>query len=206
MEMTIICLILLLYLVSMFVSEIKQITMFTAIGEVALAIWNLLEKAYKKIFHKEEGVISFPTAIGFDANGAFIPSIAEDEFSELKQMFDGLYLSNFNCQQDRYIYFFKYSNSNVDMFPIDMYAYTDKKVAAIVNKFVTRVSGLAEIENVSAIQVEKGILNIFVARNSKGQQINQEWKYNEYNILNEIENEAKRESKPISIKWEDLII
>lgn len=205
MEMTIICFILFLYLVAMIVSEVKQITMFTAIGEVALAVWTYVTKIFQIIFYKDDMII-FPTAIGFDANGAFIPSIVEDEFSELKQMFDGLYLSNFNCQQDRYIYFFKYSNSNVDMFPIDMYAYTDKKVAAIVNKFVTRVSGLAEIENVSAIQVEKGILNIFVARNSKGQQINQEWKYNEYNILNEIENEAKRESKPICIGWQELIL
>lgn len=206
MEIIIISLILLLYFIAMIVSEIKQITMFTAIGEVVLAIWNLLEKAFKKIFHKDGGVISFPTAIGFDANGAFIPSIAEDEFSELKSIFDGLYLSNFDCQQDRYIYFFKYSNINVDMVPIDLYAYTDKKVAAIVNKFVTRVSGLAEIENVSAIQVEKGILNIFVARNSNGQQINQEWKYNEYNILNEIENETKRECEPICISWQELIL
>lgn len=205
MEMTIICLILFLYLVAMIESEIKQITMFTAIGEVALAIWNFAYKAYVKIFHNDN-IIFFPTAIGFDANGAFIPSIAEDEFSELKGIFDGLYLSNFDCQQDRYIYFFKYSNINVDMVHIDLYAYTDKKVAAIVNKFVTRVSGLAEIENVSAIQVEKGILNIFVARNSNGQQINQEWKYNEYNILKEIENEAKRESKPISIGWQELIL
>ena len=40
MEIIIISLILLLYFIAMIVSEIKQITMFTAIGEVALAMWN----------------------------------------------------------------------------------------------------------------------------------------------------------------------
>lgn len=102
MEIIIISLILLLYFIAMIVSEIKQITMFTAIGEVALAMWNYVTKIYQIIFHKDD-MISFPTSIGFDANGAFIPCIAEDEFSELKSIFDGLYLSNFECQTERRI-------------------------------------------------------------------------------------------------------
>ena len=206
MEMTIICFILFLYLVAMIVSEIKQITMFTAIGEVALAIWNLLEKTYKKIFHKDEGMISFPTAIGFDANGAFIPSIAEDEFGELKSIFDGLYLSNFDCQQNRYIYFFKFAKITVDMESVDFYKYVEKKVAMIVNRYASKMMGIAEIENISAIEIDKGILNIALARNPNGQQLNKEWKCRESNRLNEIENEAKRESKPISISWRELIL
>lgn len=205
MKMIIICLILLLYLISMFVSEIKQITMFTAIGDVALAIWNFAYKAYLKIFHNDN-IISFPTAIGFDANGAFIPSIAEDEFSELKSIFDGLYLSNFECQRDRYIYFFKFARITIDMEAVDFFKYAEKKVAMIVNRYASKMMGIAEIENISAIEIDKGILNIALARNPNGQQLNKEWKCSESNRLNEIENEAKRESKPISISWQELIL
>ena len=205
MEMTIICLILFLYLVAMIVSEVKQITMFTAIGEVALAIWNYVLRIYQIVFRKDD-IISFPTAIGFDANGAFIPSIAEDEFSELKSIFDGLYLSNFECQRDRYIYFFKFARITIDMEAVDFYKYAEKKVAMIVNRYASKMMGIAEIENISAIEIDKGILNIALARNPNGQQLNKEWKCSESNRLNEIENEAKRESKPISISWRELIL
>ena len=71
---------------------------------------------------------------------------------------------------------------------IDFYKYAEKKVAMIVNRYVTKMSGVAEIENVSAIQIDKSILNIFVARNSNGQQLNKEWKCNENNRLNELNN------------------
>lgn len=183
--------------ISAIVSQSKQMPYFDAM---------LFLGKYLREILKEKPVVVFPTGIGFDANGAFIPSIAEDEFRELKQMFEGLYLSNYSSQQDRYFYYFKYAKINVDMASIDLYTYTDKKVAAIVNKFVTRVSGLAEIEDVSAIQIEKGVLNISLARNPNGQQWNKDWKNKEYSILNEFENETKRACKPISIKWEDLII
>lgn len=183
------------FVVVTIVSQVKQIPIIDAIC-VCLEYLN---------GGKKEGqMVRFPTCIGSGCNGAFVMADAEKGFDELNKIFDGLYLSGYQELYDRYVYYFKFARVLCEMEPSKLYEYTDRKVSSIVNKFVTRVSSLGEIENVSSIQIENGNITIYVAKTPEGQIWNKDWYIKQYNALKEVENSNKGNSVPIRIGWDDL--
>lgn len=76
-------------------SEVRQETALTAFGNVAIIVFDKI----KDILKREDELQQYPTGIGYDENGIFLPYIVQEEFNELKKIFDGLFLSEHHINE-----------------------------------------------------------------------------------------------------------
>lgn len=178
-----------------FYSEYIEKPYCTAIGE-------LIKAMLEKIRKKEE--TQLPTGIGYDENGYFIAYRAQQEFNELNDVFEGLYLSEHRYDDARFFYSFKFVRKNTEMNGSELYEYVDKKVASIVNRYTARMSGVRAISNISAVVVLDDVVMIYIARNQGGIIQNRNLTEQQYVVCKNIENEKYKENGSINNRWNDL--
>lgn len=197
MQNTIIVFLFLTLLVMIIVSESKKLTCLATIGYVVQSIINWV----KALLPKEE--VYYPTGIGYDANGIFCPGAVEKEFEDLGQVLDGLYLSNQVYNNDLFKYSFKFARAKNDMNGLGLYDYVDKKVLSTVQHYLHRIGNNRVSDYISAITLSDTELNVFLARNQKGEDYNYKLRNSQRNSYNESNIEQKKPRGPIVIKWDE---
>lgn len=187
-------------LITVIASEIRQETALVAIGNVAIIVYDKL----KDIFTKEDNLTIYPSGIGYDVNGVFLPYLVQEEFCDLKKIFDGFYLSEHNFDENLFSYIFKYAKITIEMTDVELYEYIDRKVSSILNRYTAKIAGCREIQNISSICINKGILTIYVARNEQGAEQNRLFSSQQYSNINEMQNERLKPKDSINSEWKDL--
>ncbi len=197
MEDTIIVFLLVTLIVIYIVSESRKLTCSSSIIYIGRTISNWV----KSILPKNE--CRYPTGIGYDSNGCFCPSAVEKEFEDLGQILDGLYLSNHTYSNELFSYAFKFARIKDDMNGLELYDYADKRVLAIVQKYLHRLGNNRVSDNISAISISDTDLTVYLARNRKGEEYNYSWRNSQRYAFNEKAIDAKKDRGPIEISWEE---
>lgn len=197
MENAIIVILFVTLIVMLIVSDSKKLTCSSAIGLVGRTIYNWIKSILPK------NGCNYPTGIGYDSNGCFCPGAVEKEFEDLGQILDGLYLSNHMYNNDLFGYEFKFARIKSDMAGLELYDYVDKKVLGIVQGFLHRIGNIRVSDNISAITLSNTELTVYLARNTKGEEYNFNWRNKQRNIYNEKVCNEKKVRGPIEIRWEE---
>ena len=178
-------------------SEHKKTTFVNTVGLVTIDIYKWI----KSLMPSSD--ICYPTGIGYDVNGCFCPGAVEKEFAELNEILDGLFLENHTFENDVFHYTFKFARVKNDIEGLELYDYLDKKVLAIVQRYLHRIGNNRATDNISSISFENTELMVNLARNSNGEEMNNNWRCRQRYAYNEKNTITNRDRGPIEISWEN---
>lgn len=195
--LVIIIILLLVFIIAMgIVSEVEHLSFFDSVG--ASAIW--LIGFIKSLEPKQD--IYYRTGIGYDVNGVFNPGMVENEFKDLNDILESIYLENHTWSNDLYEYDFRYARIKNDINGKDLYCYIDKRVLSIVQRYLHRIGNNCVSDNISSITFDANCLTIYIARTPSGEQLNYDWRNRQLDSYNESLIKSKADHGPIVINWE----
>ena len=185
------------FILIMIVSETKELTCARTIFFILKCIIDWI----KSLIPQKECI--YPTGIGYDVNGCFCPDAVEKEFYDLDEVLDSMYLENSTVYEHVYEYDFKYARIKNDITGIELYDYIDKKVISIVQRYLHRIGNNRAADTISSITINDTELTVFIARTSKGESLNSDWRKYQRNSYGDQIINKKKDRGPIDINWEE---